>query len=104
VSGALSTLPVGHQVLVDELGEQPLEAIERFTRLVPQPPPDTAALAPHDGGELTMVVVVTTVWMRLAITSPVLLIVGVFVTGLRLLRFVGRGRLISHMGRIQRTL
>ena len=48
MSGALSALPIGQHVLVDELGEQPLDAIEHHTRLEPQPPPDIAALAPHD--------------------------------------------------------
>ena len=48
MSRTLAGLPVGQHVLVDELGEQPLDAIEHHTRLVPQPPPDTSGLAPHD--------------------------------------------------------
>ena len=38
----------GHQVVVTELGEEPLEAVERFTELRPMEPPDPAALGPRD--------------------------------------------------------
>ena len=38
----------GERVLVDELAETPLEAIERHVRLELQPPPDVASLDPAD--------------------------------------------------------
>ncbi len=44
----LPSLSTGERVLVDELAETPLEAIERHVRLEPQPPPDVASLEPED--------------------------------------------------------
>jgi len=38
----------GHRVVVSELAEDPMEALERFVTLEPQPAPDPAALAPRD--------------------------------------------------------
>ncbi|HVK72997.1 MAG TPA: zinc-binding dehydrogenase [Kofleriaceae bacterium] len=43
-----SRLPAGHRVVVSELGDDPLDAIERFTTLAPMPAPDPAALGPRD--------------------------------------------------------
>ena len=44
----MSALPTGQRVLVSELGETPLEAIQKHTSLVSMPAPDGARLAPHD--------------------------------------------------------
>jgi NADPH2:quinone reductase len=41
-------LPDGHRVVVTELGEEPLDAIERFARLEPMSAPDPATLDPRD--------------------------------------------------------
>jgi len=38
----------GHRVVVSELGENPLEAVERFMSLEPMEPPDVAKLSPRD--------------------------------------------------------
>lgn len=43
-----TALPPGHRVVVSELGEDPLEAIDRFTALEPMTPPDPATLGPRD--------------------------------------------------------
>ena len=40
--------PVGHKVVVSELAEAPLEAVERCMSLAPMPMPDAAALSPRD--------------------------------------------------------
>jgi NADPH2:quinone reductase len=45
---AMSILPPGHKVVVSELGEEPLDAIERHTSLEPQPAPDPATLSPRE--------------------------------------------------------
>lgn len=42
------TLPEGRRVVVSELGETPLDAIEHHTSLEPMAPPDTASLGPRD--------------------------------------------------------
>jgi len=42
------TLQPGHRVVVDELGEEPLDAIAHHARLVPMQPPDPATLGDHD--------------------------------------------------------
>ena len=47
-SGAMSALPPGHQVVITELGDAPLEAIERRAQLVAMPAPDPRTLAAHD--------------------------------------------------------
>jgi NADPH:quinone reductase len=44
----MSSLPAGQRVVVSELGETPLEAIERFLTVEPMTPPDTTALRPTD--------------------------------------------------------
>ena len=44
----MNALPPGHRVVVAELGEDPLDAIEHHTSLAPQPAPDPAALGPRD--------------------------------------------------------
>ncbi len=41
-------LPTGRRVVISELAENPLEAIERFASLVPMDAPDPAALLPSD--------------------------------------------------------
>jgi len=41
-------LQPGHRVVVDELGEEPLDAIAHHARLVPMQPPDPATLGDHD--------------------------------------------------------
>lgn len=43
-----SVLLPGKRVVVTEFGETPLEAVERFTKLVEMPPPDTSKLSPRD--------------------------------------------------------
>ncbi|MCA9607011.1 MAG: NADPH:quinone oxidoreductase family protein [Myxococcales bacterium] len=40
--------PDGRRVIVRELGENPMEALDRFLALEPQSPPDPATLAPDD--------------------------------------------------------
>ncbi|MBW2524763.1 MAG: NADPH:quinone oxidoreductase family protein [Deltaproteobacteria bacterium] len=40
--------PLGQRVVVTELGETPLEAVDHFVRLEEQPPPDPASLGPRD--------------------------------------------------------
>jgi NADPH:quinone reductase len=42
------TLPRGHRVVVSELGDTPLDAIERLTSVVPMDPPDPSTLSPDD--------------------------------------------------------
>jgi NADPH2:quinone reductase len=42
------TLPQGRRVVVSELAEEPLEAVEKHMSLVPMDPPDTAKLSPRD--------------------------------------------------------
>jgi NADPH2:quinone reductase len=44
----MSDLPPGHRVVITELGDTPLAAIDRHAQLVAMPPPDPAALAPRD--------------------------------------------------------
>jgi NADPH2:quinone reductase len=44
----VNALPPGHRVVVAELGEEPLDAIEHHTSLVEQPAPDPATLSPRD--------------------------------------------------------
>jgi NADPH2:quinone reductase len=44
----MTRLPPGHRVVVSELGETPVEAIERHTALVPMEPPDPTELEPKD--------------------------------------------------------
>ena len=44
----MTPLETGQRVVVSELGETPLDAIEHFVSLVEQPPPDLATLAPGD--------------------------------------------------------
>ncbi len=46
--GRVSQLPPGKKVVVAELGEQPLDAIEHHTSLVDMPAPDPATLGPRD--------------------------------------------------------
>jgi NADPH:quinone reductase len=41
-------LPAGRRVVVSELGDDPLSAIDRFASLEPMTAPDPATLAPHD--------------------------------------------------------
>ena len=44
----MNALPPGHRVVVAELGEDPLDAIEHHTSLEAQPAPDPATLGPRD--------------------------------------------------------
>lgn len=44
----MNPLPPCHRVVVAELGEDPLDAIEHFTSLAHQPAPDPATLGPRD--------------------------------------------------------
>lgn len=44
----MSSLPAGHRVVVHAWGESPMEALDHHLTLDPQPPPDPAALGPHD--------------------------------------------------------
>jgi NADPH:quinone reductase len=44
----MSALPPGHQVVISELGDAPLEALDRRAQLVAMPAPDPRALAPRD--------------------------------------------------------
>ena len=44
----MTSLPRGWKVVVSELGERPLDAVENHTSLVPMDPPDVATLAPVD--------------------------------------------------------
>ncbi len=57
----------GKHVVVSEFGETPLEAIERFTSLVPMPPPDPAQLQPHDA--IIAVKSASVAWVDLLMTS-----------------------------------
>ena len=41
-------LPMGHRVVISELGDAPLEAVDRHASLVDMPAPDPAALSPRD--------------------------------------------------------
>lgn len=43
-----SSLPAGHRVVVHQLAEDPVEALERYVTLEPQAPPDPAGLGPRD--------------------------------------------------------
>jgi len=43
-----SSLAPGHRVVVSELGETPLDALEKFITLTPMDPPDPATLSPRD--------------------------------------------------------
>jgi NADPH2:quinone reductase len=47
-SGTEPRLRPGRKVIVSELGESPLEAIDTFATLEAMEPPDTTKLAPHD--------------------------------------------------------
>lgn len=60
-------LPAGHRVVVSELGEEPLEAIERFASLVPMAAPDPAALSPRD--VIVAVESASVGWVDLLMTS-----------------------------------
>ncbi|MBL8741299.1 MAG: NADPH:quinone oxidoreductase family protein [Myxococcales bacterium] len=44
----MTPLPPGQRVVVSELGETPLEAIDKFLSIEPMPAPDTASLRPTD--------------------------------------------------------
>jgi NADPH2:quinone reductase len=61
------SLATGERVLIDELAENPVEAIERFVRLEPQPPPDVATLDPGD--VLVEVKSASVGWVDLIMTS-----------------------------------
>ncbi len=61
------TLPIGHRVVVSELAETPLEAIERQMSLVEMPAPDPAALGPAD--VLVAVKSASVGWVDLIMTS-----------------------------------
>jgi NADPH2:quinone reductase len=43
-----ASLPSGHRVVVSEFGETPLDALEKYTALVPMSAPDPAALGPRE--------------------------------------------------------
>ena len=45
---AMQALPTGHRVVVSELGDEPLDAIDRFITLEPMAPPDPATLSARD--------------------------------------------------------
>ena len=42
------TLPVGQRVVVSALGDDPLQSIDAYAALEPQPPPDPSTLGPRD--------------------------------------------------------
>jgi len=48
MSPVASSLPAGFKVIVSELAETPVEAMERFVKLVPADAPDVASLGPRD--------------------------------------------------------
>ena len=63
----MNELPPGHRVVVAELGEDPLDAIEHHTSLAPQPAPDPAALGPRDA--VVEVKAAAVGWVDLIMTS-----------------------------------
>src|SRR5205807_9780888 len=62
-----SPLPRGCKVVVHELGESPLEAVERHTSLVPMDAPDLSTLAPDD--VIVAVKSASVGWVDLLMTS-----------------------------------
>ncbi len=60
-------LPSGHRVVVSELGEAPLDAIEQFATLVPMAPPDPATLGARD--VIVAVKSASVGWVDLLMTS-----------------------------------
>jgi NADPH:quinone reductase len=61
------TLPPGHRVVVDQFGETPLEAIDKYASLQPMAPPDPAALG---AGDVVVAVKSAQVgWVDLLMTS-----------------------------------
>lgn len=66
-SRAYVSLPPGHRVIVSELGEQPLDAIENHASLVPMDAPDTSSLTDRD---VTIAIKSASVgWVDLIMTS-----------------------------------
>lgn len=63
----MTSLPAGQRVIVSELGESPLEAIERHTSIVPMPAPDPAQLSPRD--VIVAVKSASVGWVDLLMTS-----------------------------------
>jgi NADPH2:quinone reductase len=63
----MTSLPRGWKVVVSELGEQPLEAVEKHTALVPMDAPDPATLAPSD--VIVAVKSASVGWVDLLMTS-----------------------------------
>jgi len=63
----LSKLSPGSRVIVTELGETPEDAIAKFVRVEPMPPPDPASLAPTD--VLVEVRAASVGWVDLIMTS-----------------------------------
>ena len=62
-----TSLPVGHKVIVSELAETPLEAIEKHVSLTEMSPPDVATLSPRD--VLVAVKSASVGWVDLLMTS-----------------------------------
>lgn len=62
-----SAWPKGHRVVVTELGESPLDAIDRHTRLEPMDPPDPATLSKRD--VIVAVKSASVGWVDLLMTS-----------------------------------
>lgn len=60
-------LPPGHRVVVSELGEEPLQAIDAHAALVDMPAPDPAALQPHD--VIVRIASASVGWVDLLMTS-----------------------------------
>ena len=63
----MAALPKGQRVVVTELGEDPLEAIEKHTQLVEMAAPDPAQLGPRD--VLIAVKSASVGWVDLLMTS-----------------------------------
>ena len=63
----IEPLHPGRRVVVSELGETPLEAVDRFLSIEPMAPPDTRALSPRD--VLVVVKSASVGWVDLLMTS-----------------------------------
>jgi NADPH2:quinone reductase len=61
------SLATGHRVVVSELGEQPLDAIDNHATLEPMPPPDLATLSPRD--VIVTIASASVGWVDLLMTS-----------------------------------
>ncbi len=61
------SLPSGHRVIIDELGEEPLDAIAHHAALVPMAAPDPSSLGAHD--VLVAIRAASVGWVDLLMTS-----------------------------------